>query len=698
MEIFIIILLLICVVSILKIKTSIFDFNKVSIENMTCDRNDTKSCIYDDMIVAGKNCIYGKTNNNSININDAISYDTNELSQLNDFDFKRYILNNAMDNSKGYLQSSSVTHINKCMKEIDTSLLDLNLNGIKAQYLRIIDLDKSDWINAAKFEFFSKNIDISALQSHRKTELNYTSIDIGSEFEINKVRISSNRSGNKKWIFLLINKKNDIVFSELFTNIPNTPIDINTETSKTVDINIPLGCYNNSSNINMYHGNNYNELSCSNRAKDNNHKYFRLENNNQCFTGSVFKIDNEPCKNEKSQVYLASANSLLAKSGIYDLLIKKGSYQPLSNTILGYVSLSENYAINFNIKLESTKPYDTQIFVITSISDENPSSPDDNEQIVRSDKEEFSRIPGAWICKDTTNLNYVYSTKNNYNNILSNCTKSLPLDEDVNVVLIKSESNFKIYINTELVENIDKPEIKNSIKTKGRAAIYSSYNYEGAPCTITDFMYLSSNSPLSIENLNKVKNDENIEIAKKIVINEENGSLLNNYILKKLGTSKERVKLLYKGSRDGFNANAFHSLCDNQGPTITVIKANNRISGGYTAVPWASRDKFVHVPVGDAFLFTTENLNVVKYYNLRFENYSLVDYSSYGPTFGLGYDLHIPLNTYGSPSTSKFTYEANDTKLFGSKSFNVDDIEVYSTQLIPYVKKTNNLLTNNWWS
>ena len=60
MEIFIIILLLICVLSFLKMKTSIFDFNSMSIENMTCDRNDTKSCIYDDMIVAGKNCIYGK--------------------------------------------------------------------------------------------------------------------------------------------------------------------------------------------------------------------------------------------------------------------------------------------------------------------------------------------------------------------------------------------------------------------------------------------------------------------------------------------------------------------------------------------------------------------------------------------------------------------------------------------------------------
>lgn len=681
MEIIIFIFLIICLISILKIKTSIFDFNRVTLENMTCDRKDKNACIYDDMIIAGKNCVYGKTDNNSININDEIKYDKNDLSKLNDFDFKRYILNNAMDESKGYLQSSSVTHIDKCIKEIDTSLLDLDLNGIKAQYMRIIDLDKSDWIKDANFQFFSKNIDISALQSNKKTESNYTSIDIGSEFEINKVIISSNRSGNNKWIFLLINKKGDIVFSELFTNIPNTPIDIDTETSNTVDINIPLGCYDNKSNINMYHGNNYNELSCANRAKINNHKYFRLDNK-KCFTGNLYTITNEPCKNSKNQVYLASSEPTLQKSGINDVLIKKGSYEPLSNMLLGHVSLSENYAINFNIKLESIKPYDTQIFVVTSLTDENLSSSDENEQIEHSDKEEFSRIPGAWICKGTSNLNYVYSTKNNYNNILSNCSKSLPLGEDVNVMLIKSGTNFKIYINTELVENIDKPDLKNVIKTKGTAAIYSSYNYEAAPCTITNFMYLSSSNPLSVEILNKIKNDENIEIAKKTVINLRKGSLLNNDILKKLGTSGEKVKLLYKGSVHGFSPKVFHSLCDNQGPTITVIKSNNRISGGYTPVHWASRNNYVHIPVRKAFLFTIENNNVYKYYNVRFEMFSLYDHSYYGPTFGGGHDLHVSLNQNGTNYAAKFTYEANNNKLFGNYSFKVDDIEVYSTMLI----------------
>jgi len=40
--------------------------------------------------------------------------------------------------------------------------------------------------------------------------------------------------------------------------------------------------------------------------------------------------------------------------------------------------------------------------------------------------------------------------------------------------------------------------------------------------------------------------------------------------------------LLYKGNRDGFNAKDFHRLCDNQGPTITIIRTRQgKIFGFY---------------------------------------------------------------------------------------------------------------------
>jgi hypothetical protein len=681
-------------------KTNIFDFNSSLIENMTCDRTDKSACIYDDMIVAGNDCVYGKTDNNSININESIKYDKNTVSNLNNTEFKRYLINNAIDISKGYLQNSAVNHINKCIKEIDTRSLNLNINGIKSQYIRIIAVDNSDWINDAKIQIFSKGIDISPLQFNRKTQLNYTSVDIGSEFEINNIRISSHKQGNLKWLLVLLDTKSEIVFSELFNNIPNPSQDIDTQTRKMANITIPLGCYNNQSNINTYHGNNYNERSCLNRAKINNHKYFRLENNNQCFSGHSYNMNNMNCIDQNSKVYLVTSNTSNENSGIIDFLVKQDAYRPSTNFLLGYVTLSENYAINFNIKLESIKPYETQIFVITSLTDNKPFSPGNNEPNIRLDKDEFSRIPGLWICSNTTNLNYIYSTRGNYNNQLSNCVKSLPLNQEVNVMIIKSGSNFKLYINTELVENIDKPEINNMIKNEGRGAIYSSYNYEGAPCVISDFMYVSFNRPITIDHLNTVKNNEKIQIDKKRLINYRQRTLISDQLLINLGTSVNKVKLLYKASSDGFSASTFHSLCDNKGPTLTVIRANNRISGGYTSESWASRNTYVNVNVGNAFLFSINSENVKKYYNRNGSNYSMFDHNSYGPTFGGGHDLYISnmSNENNYSYNNKHSYELDNNLLFGSYNFRVDDIEIYSTEPIPFEdtsKDIGNFLSNN---
>ena len=44
--------------------------------------------------------------------------------------------------------------------------------------------------------------------------------------------------------------------------------------------------------------------------------------------------------------------------------------------------------------------------------------------------------------------------------------------------------------------------------------------------------------------------------------------------------------LIYRASRDGWTATDFHSFCDYKGPTVTVIKSENQIFGGYTELQW----------------------------------------------------------------------------------------------------------------
>jgi hypothetical protein len=42
-----------------------------------------------------------------------------------------------------------------------------------------------------------------------------------------------------------------------------------------------------------------------------------------------------------------------------------------------------------------------------------------------------------------------------------------------------------------------------------------------------------------------------------------------------------KVTLLYRASRDGYNAVNFHAKCDNRGKTVTIIKTKkNYVFGG----------------------------------------------------------------------------------------------------------------------
>ncbi len=49
---------------------------------------------------------------------------------------------------------------------------------------------------------------------------------------------------------------------------------------------------------------------------------------------------------------------------------------------------------------------------------------------------------------------------------------------------------------------------------------------------------------------------------------------------------KCKWNLCYRASRDGWRGQDFHRYCDNKGSTVTLVKANNCIFGGYTDQNW----------------------------------------------------------------------------------------------------------------
>ena len=53
--------------------------------------------------------------------------------------------------------------------------------------------------------------------------------------------------------------------------------------------------------------------------------------------------------------------------------------------------------------------------------------------------------------------------------------------------------------------------------------------------------------------------------------------------------SDTRWHLLYKATRDGWNAENFHEKCDGKCPTLVVIKSDDNVFGGYAEKPWFTR-------------------------------------------------------------------------------------------------------------
>ena len=65
-------------------------------------------------------------------------------------------------------------------------------------------------------------------------------------------------------------------------------------------------------------------------------------------------------------------------------------------------------------------------------------------------------------------------------------------------------------------------------------------------------------------------------------------------------------RLLYRGSKDGFKGLDFHTKCDDQGKTLTVIKTQRgRVFGGFTDISWDSTGN-PKTANGNTFLFLVQ--------------------------------------------------------------------------------------------
>jgi hypothetical protein len=154
---------------------------------------------------------------------------------------------------------------------------------------------------------------------------------------------------------------------------------------------------------------------------------------------------------------------------------------------------------------------------------------------------------------------------------------------------------------------------------------------------------------------------------------------------------RKHFELLWRGSRDGFEAKEFHRRCDGHANTVTVIlDTNGNIFGGFTPVEWESRTS-VPFPKQDesqnTFIFTLKNPHNIparKFLMIDKRTWAIYSESRYGPSFS--YDMLVSndcnANTQSHIRLGCHSY-INDTGLdgnivlTGSHHFQVKEIEVF---------------------
>jgi hypothetical protein len=150
----------------------------------------------------------------------------------------------------------------------------------------------------------------------------------------------------------------------------------------------------------------------------------------------------------------------------------------------------------------------------------------------------------------------------------------------------------------------------------------------------------------------------------------------------------ERLKLLYRASRDGFETSAFHDRCNGHSNTVTLVSSSKGwIFGGYTPLPWSSREGASSDPSLRSCIFTIKNPHNLapRIFKLKQQENAIYNHLKYGPRFGDGMaaDLWVCGESFLANSSVLGMSYINNTGIEGSKvlagssCFSPNEIEVF---------------------
>ncbi|RIA97527.1 hypothetical protein C1645_801734 [Glomus cerebriforme] len=164
------------------------------------------------------------------------------------------------------------------------------------------------------------------------------------------------------------------------------------------------------------------------------------------------------------------------------------------------------------------------------------------------------------------------------------------------------------------------------------------------------------------------------------LINQKHVALFANWIDRKDEYIKSpyKFKLLYRASRDGNTASAFHKNCDNKRATITVVKIKDseQIVGGYNPLEW---DISGYKSTKDSFIFSFTDRMDLQTGKVGYSNgdqYSIICYKKNGPVFGYN-NLYHYNSWISNPVMTNNQYSYPKLDGMPNGSFNIDDYEVF---------------------
>jgi hypothetical protein len=146
-------------------------------------------------------------------------------------------------------------------------------------------------------------------------------------------------------------------------------------------------------------------------------------------------------------------------------------------------------------------------------------------------------------------------------------------------------------------------------------------------------------------------------------------------------------RLLYRGSRDGFGSSNFHSKCDQQLNTVTIILTTaGYIFGGFTPIAWDSSNTYKADNTAKSFVFSLKNPRNTepKIFPLSNASSAIYCHPSDGPRFGNDIDVADSCNENTYSSTNLGCSYTNDTGIDGNqvftgeRNFQVKEIEVFT--------------------